>query len=886
MSTEGEAPQQPPTETPETEARSLAGPAEPAAAAVAPPPPVAKAKVEQQLVLPPPEDADEVPDGEPEAPQWRGKHTSRAAAPDWDVPLQSSTFEEYVIGYTLQGLSMRFDQTQIRAWVTRLLERRTLVIHSPSQKVLQCVLNEIAQSVHFGKAQHAVLNPTISGTLRDLELCFASARTTENTLLFVDAMGPVKQGFLDDLFDSPSVAWSLHQERLERLNRHMVVTTTPAQLARCNGADGMIPVLEIPFELALISEVEPESERANKLTAEFKRRAERGDWGPTREAQCRALEELILRERLRSCLESGSQLEPPAPGPEIGVDPLVDAVLFVATYFAEIPVADFQDLVLCIVADELEPLAKNEASADASSAAKPKATESTPAKATSAETGEPAKVAPPPPLRRVSERFRAQSQKLLKQLGLRVTTESSLLAKFPSVGFVSPRQRNIVAEQFAAEHHFYYLETFAKLKAAGLLFHDSEAVVQAFVSLAAAQMVGNPQRYGFPWLQDLIVSAGPRLDGVRVEVANPEQRDQALTLVKMLEEHQARHRFIYDRLYFLVREMLAHPSLRGVVHETCTRLCQLSLHEAVLDLAIRLQGVPDFDVLVWFQRVLDEGNAALKQRAAGQLCRLASGGGVGSTGGATAARVLVELRKWALQGVSGRPSREAAFQIAVRIGENALASCPLLENARRRSPGLLDWLEHASSTPEAPDAVVEWLLSPSFARHLDEDPAWPRLMAGMFFGWLTHAGIIQLLPDGGEKLREQLDELWDQAVYHLLRADERPSGWVLQTVVLADFVQRTGASSLPALASLNRALEAHATPAQLRAWVALFRTLVTSLQRLQGTLLRAEPKLSRQGRENAKRVRQRAKEVEGHWRSFGESLARPRSENVRSPSPA
>jgi hypothetical protein len=772
----------------------------------------------------------------------------------------AKTLEEFTDPYSRGRTTLRFAERELKGWITALTERRILVIHCQSQKVIQNVVHELMDSVHFRDVTTLALRKDCGKQSSSFTHCLQRSAANKETLVLVEATDISKQPFMDDLFADSALSWSSHAQTLERQKRRVLVLTTTEHLARYR--PGMIPVVEIPVEFALISETESDDSRVAQLAEEFTSRSAKGEFGPSRAAQAACLEKYLADGNFLQIMAGRGAPPSLEPSVVLGDDPLADTVQFVAAFFPKVAVADFQELVLCIVGDDTDPLTPS----------------ALPPQVVKMENGSTALETQRP---RLAERFRTSNHRLLKELGLYVTTESSLVAQFQSVAFRDERQRGQVVDKFASEHHFFFLEAFEKLRESGVLFHESDAVVNAFVRLAAAQMVRNPHRYGVQWLLDLLLAAGERIDVVHVEVNDADERARAEALMTLLDAHQARHRRIFEQLEILLRAMLDHPGLRGTIQDTCARLCSMGAHGAVLELARRLERAPDLDVLSWLRRVLDEGDETSRERAVTQLeslgCRpsAVSGGDDLAHG---AGRVLLQLGNWAKEGASGRPSRQLALEVVARIGEHALGTSPLLDERMRsrRSPGLLEWVRLPSASKAQIGEFVEWLVSPQCEEFFEEEPRRSELSRAVFIRWYAHPYLLEWLPDEGGSLVLELVEVWHDALSRTARESDRPTAALFQTVVFADCAQRLeGDAAGPGMAALKSAVDRHANARQVRAWRTLLHAHVASTQKIRRALQRAETQLSRQQREQTVRIRARAQQLDVLWRGFSESLSQP-----------
>jgi len=768
-----------------------------------------------------------------------------------DDLVDSTTLEECTEPYSGAPTSMRFEEHLLRKWSADLAERRLLVVYSHSQRVIQNVHLALMASSRFDGVSARRLKTEYARKIGSFGYCLARSTSDNETLVLAEARDDYgTQRFMDDLFADSALNWTAHTQRLERQKRCLIVLTTNDHVLRYRGNRGMIPVAEVPFEFALISELEPDDVRAAQLAEQFVRRSSAGVFGASRADQAESLEKLVEDRTFLQALEGA--IRAPETRVSLGDNPLEDAVQFVAAFFPKISVADFQELVLLLVGDATEPLVT------AVPVAKPEDRAST----------------SDLPRTTLADRFRTSNHRILKDIGLHVVTESSLTTQYPTVAFKDSRTRNLVSEGFASEHHFSFLAMFGKLRQAGVLFHQSDAVVSAVVRLAAAQMLKSPHRYGVQWIVELLLAAGERIDGVQIEVKAAEEMAKAGALIAGLQAQQHQHHLILERLEILIRAMLEHPTLQRTIQEAGEQLCSAGQFGIVLNLAARLDRAPDLDVLSWLRRVIDEGHDTDRVRASRQLqslgCRPSALSSADTPSGA--ARVLLELRGWATEGAKERPSRRVAFEVMVRIGEHALGASPFLgeDERSRRRPGLLEWVNQPSTTVPQVDEFVGWLVSAETESLLeDTDDALLELGHALFYCWYRPLG--RWLPDEGESLGSELADIWQGALNRAVRLHPEPTATLFLSIVFADCVQRSEAEAT-GVTLLTSAINRCARRGQLRAWRVLLQAHVASTQKVRRALQLAEPKLSKQQRVTCSQLRTRAQLLDQIWRGFSDGL--------------
>ncbi len=282
------------------------------------------------------------------------------------------------------------------------------------------------------------------------------------------------------------------------------------------------------------------------------------------------------------------------------------AAAFVATYFPDIGLRDFKLLVLTLLGDQTYTVERSRTAFNREGIASTVHEE-------------------------VQERWASRWQKDADDVFDECRLGPAISANGSSVvDFREPYLRRELRAHFERNSAWYVSRQCETLQNEGVLFSLdlSSTAVDALVRLFVERAVGDPVAYGSAWLFELV-------QGLRIQLhGDPpiDSREEMLAwlLQRLAVEAQLRAHF-YERLALLIRELLHREVLRPMVREFFEFLIAARQHETlldvVLDLARRLRFAPHFDPLIWMRRLLDQGTATVRQRAAARLRKLARDSG-------------------------------------------------------------------------------------------------------------------------------------------------------------------------------------------------------------------------------------------------------------------
>lgn len=191
----------------------------------------------------------------------------------------------------------------------------------------------------------------------------------------------------------------------------------------------------------------------------------------------------------------------------------------------------------------------------------------------------------------------ASSDKILKLCKLK-----SLAAKDSTrtICFSEPCLKERLKVYIEEEYSFFLEDHFQMAQRQGLLFHNSPDVSEAMRRLIVEMTLSYRDHFDQHWLIEVITklkeAASQQSDG---------QQTPAPELKPFLRIQGGRLEFCYTRIAELLRDMLWHAPLRGLVDEFLNRLIGVEFYDSVLQIVAKLQFAPEFDLLYWVKQLLD-----------------------------------------------------------------------------------------------------------------------------------------------------------------------------------------------------------------------------------------------------------------------------------------
>lgn len=180
------------------------------------------------------------------------------------------------------------------------------------------------------------------------------------------------------------------------------------------------------------------------------------------------------------------------------------------------------------------------------------------------------------------------------------------------IGFCDPALRESLREHFEKEHRFYLLDQFNALQKQGVLFHSSSRIAESATRLIIDRMLNYPDEYDTTWLVNAIIDLRQKIEDERAGLDN-----QMNSLRKISQRNSLRE--AYQRISELMSSMIEHHQLRGGVDQCLDYLIRIAAHDWVLNIIKQLRFVPQFDVIYWIKRLLNQADKETGNQAYGYL---------------------------------------------------------------------------------------------------------------------------------------------------------------------------------------------------------------------------------------------------------------------------
>jgi hypothetical protein len=176
------------------------------------------------------------------------------------------------------------------------------------------------------------------------------------------------------------------------------------------------------------------------------------------------------------------------------------------------------------------------------------------------------------------------------------------------VSFSNPILRESLKEHFEKEHRFYLLDQFNALQKQGVLFHSSPRIAESTSRLIIDRMLNYPDEYDTTWLVQTIIDLKQRLD------AETNGADNLTNPPRKISQRSSLG-WAYQCIAELMSRMLEHPQLCGEVDRCLDYLIKATAHNWTLNIIKQLRFVPQFDVIHWIKRLLNQADAETRNQA-------------------------------------------------------------------------------------------------------------------------------------------------------------------------------------------------------------------------------------------------------------------------------
>ena len=225
----------------------------------------------------------------------------------------------------------------------------------------------------------------------------------------------------------------------------------------------------------------------------------------------------------------------------------------------------------------------------------------------------------------LKETYRRNADKMLKECCLKVTRndDGARLVTFSTANLKDD------VKTYLENNHFSFLTNQFQIIQDSALFFDPKAslvLLEEIINLFVEMFSSEPERYGKSWLFRIVSTLRQDSQSINVDIESTGNEYEFLEQVlAQLVEKEKIHRLVFDRLADLLREMLNHLSLKGMVDTFLEQLISAGEHEItlrlVLGLAQRLRFAPHFNQLYWLKQLLDRGDKDTRDNAYGVLLR-------------------------------------------------------------------------------------------------------------------------------------------------------------------------------------------------------------------------------------------------------------------------
>jgi len=646
------------------------------------------------------------------------------------------------------------DEENLTQWVASLSQNHLLVLSSYDRDVLLSAGKQIAAATDFSPCETFLLSfrvvssravPSRLGQLFDRD------DYSKTVLLVVEASDSKASRFLDRVIGDPSAVDTAKEELKDDwliLLTNDSVLGWQAYRETSLSRNQRLPYHCVPFlAQRLRTELPGEPDRLKVLVSEIEEQRKRGRWGDGEEQfydlVLRSIAHKVLFDEIEkrrdgsqglatrkpadgatptqskplsvaSSSDSNNSL-PAAPSESEGIKlsrllspstPLDNTVLFVATFFPDLSLADFERLLLILLGDRVQTDTTGEVvlGSDGSGRIEEKRT-----------------------TRPLSEIWAETYPEVLVRCRLTATSST--------IDFSLPDMREGLRNTFSGLHHPIYASLVREVRERGLLFDESQAIVDATVRLFVDEALGSPRSF-----------SGSRLGVVIPEAGTP---------------------LIVDRLYFVLRAFLQRPTLRDNVLGFLGDLFREKRFGDIIDLVWALWDVPELTPLNWVRRLFEEGTEEARRRTYARLWHSGrSGRGL---------QIVVALAEWLPAPKAYHPSQSGLAALDFII---ELYRVSLYDPERRRSgwppshPLLAAAGPTDGSTPES--RAIRCLLHAAVASILTQN--FQESLTYWIYWWLIPPALHTVAFDESRPaaLWENLEVHWDSAKSDPLLGDGRP----------------------------------------------------------------------------------------------------------------
>lgn len=184
------------------------------------------------------------------------------------------------------------------------------------------------------------------------------------------------------------------------------------------------------------------------------------------------------------------------------------------------------------------------------------------------------------------------------------------------IEFNLPYLRNELISYFKQNYPNFLYQQFEKINASGLFFQPqaSPGIIKGIIDLTVSMVLSDSESYGCDWLLRTVSNIKNQIK-VDLSIQTGGPIEELANLLARIEEDRLRRQF-YSRLSDLIREMLNHSELDSIVRAFFEKLIESHHHDAALEIVLevskRLKDAPQFDTSYWMKRLIDQGQENIK----------------------------------------------------------------------------------------------------------------------------------------------------------------------------------------------------------------------------------------------------------------------------------
>jgi hypothetical protein len=177
------------------------------------------------------------------------------------------------------------------------------------------------------------------------------------------------------------------------------------------------------------------------------------------------------------------------------------------------------------------------------------------------------------------------------------------------VNFINHTLRETLREHLSREYRFFLENKFQQIQNLGLLFDRSTRISQSVMQLSVDMATSYPEYYGSDWLASLVTDFESSIDSIE---------PRAWAFIDETNHVRARKRF-YQTITTLLGKMLLEPRLWEVIDGFLDQLVFRKHYVSLLEIIKRLQFEPSFDQFKWLKQLFHRGNQDIREQAAEYL---------------------------------------------------------------------------------------------------------------------------------------------------------------------------------------------------------------------------------------------------------------------------